>query len=102
MQTLLAKSTKPYAVQSLIAYMEQEYYAPVEWLCRRVKDYITEIHGGDSEQTASLYTALSKKLIEDAATYVELRRVWLRSYLDEGTKRCHHSNSRSNHIEETK
>jgi hypothetical protein len=77
-------SSLSYALQSIIAYMERQYYLPIEQLCLKAKEDIIEIHGGDNDQTASLYTTLSKKLLEYVTDYVRLRRVLLKGFAEEG------------------
>jgi hypothetical protein len=72
-----------FALQSLLEYLEKEYYKPVEHLCSRITDTIVAIHGGDQEQAASLYTSLSKKLVDQVTRYVRLRRLSLVPYLTE-------------------
>jgi hypothetical protein len=71
------------ALQSLIRYLEQEYYLPAKQSCQRVAECITEIHKGDDDQTASLYTSLCKKLIEQVGYYLSLRREFLQPYLSD-------------------
>ena len=72
-----------FALQSLLAYLEKEYYTPVERLCVGITDCVTEIHHGDVHQSASLYTSLSKKLVEQVGRYIRLRRLSLLPYLNE-------------------
>lgn len=72
-----------YALQSLLAYLEKEYCAPIERISKKISDCIAEIHGGDVHQSASLYTTLSTKLVEQAGLYIGLHRRSLRPYLEE-------------------
>ena len=65
------------ALGSLIRYLEFEYYSPVEHICQRAEDYITDLHGGDVDQTSSLYTTICKTLFESVRSYVRLRRIVL-------------------------
>lgn len=76
-------SEPSFALQSLLEYLEKEYYKSLEQMCGDVTNSITAIHGGDTEQSASLYTALSKKLVEQVTRYVRLRRLSLVPYLHE-------------------
>lgn len=73
----------PYALQSLLGYLDKEYYCSIEQHCRKITYCITEIHDGDTEQSASLYTALSKSLAEKVMDYIQVRRVTLMPYLAE-------------------
>ena len=54
--------------------MESSYYAPIEQMCAQASDYITEIHQGDREQTASLYTVLCRKIIDLVREYIRIKR----------------------------
>lgn len=64
-------------LQNLIRELEDEYYQPAEKCCRKISDYILEMHGGDDAQTASLYSTFCKKLAEETLGYIRLRRDFL-------------------------
>lgn len=70
-------------LQSLLSYLEKEYYTRLETLCERADLHIAELHNGDVHQTASLYTSLSKKLIGQIAQYIRLRRFGFLPYIHE-------------------
>lgn len=102
MTTLIAKSARSEKVQTLMAQLEQNFYTPLEQLCHCIRDCITKMHGGDSEQTASLFTSLSRKLVDHVATYVALSRLFLATSADDNRMHKRHSICRSAHIAETK
>jgi hypothetical protein len=71
-----------------VEYLEKEYCVPVERLCKKITECITEIHHGDAHQHASLYTTLSAKLAEQAMAYLSIRRESLVPYLEDLTMKA--------------
>ena len=73
-----------FALQSLMAYLEKEYYAPIGQMCGRIVACTTEIHQPDVHPSAPLiYASQSKKLAEQVGRYIRLRRRSLLPYLNE-------------------
>jgi hypothetical protein len=71
-----------HALQNLLVYLEKEYCAPIERLCKMVAENIAEVPG-EAHQSESSYTTLSARLAEQAVTYLSLHRQSLLPYLND-------------------
>lgn len=79
------ESTSPQALESLLQYLETDYYTRLDGLCSRVALHLAELQVGDKEtpQPGSLYLSLSKKLLGQIEQYLRLRRFGLVPYIRE-------------------
>jgi len=62
--------------------LDNKFYSRIQVLCEEVTLNITNLHDGDVHQTASLYTSLAKRLIEQIAEYLNTNRNVLMPYIE--------------------
>jgi hypothetical protein len=62
--------------------LDNKFYSRIQVLCEQVTLNITNLHDGDVHQTASLYTSLAKRLIEQVAVYLNTNRNVLMPYME--------------------
>ena len=77
------ESPSPQALQSLLQYLETDYYTRLDGLCGRAALHLAELEGDAGPQTESLYLSLSKKLLGQIEQYLRLRRFGLVPYIRE-------------------
>ena len=61
--------------------LERDFYAPLAARCAAASACITLLHAGDVHQSASLFTTLSKRLIDEIGRYIYHARYSLAPYL---------------------
>lgn len=77
------ESTSPQALQSLLQYLETDYYTRLDGLCSRVDLYLAELQGEAGAQSETIFYSLSKKLLGQIEQYLRLRRFGLVPYIRE-------------------
>ncbi len=79
------ESTSSQALESLLQYLETDYYTRLDGLCGRVDLHLAELQAAEAEtpQPGSLYLSLSKKLLGQIEHYLRLRRFGLVPYIRE-------------------
>lgn len=79
----IPESTSPQALESLLQYLETDYYTRLESLCSRAAFHLAELQGEAGPQSETLYLSLSKKLLGQIEQYLRLRRFALTPYIRE-------------------
>ncbi len=77
------ESTSPQALESLLQYLETDYYARLDGLCSRAGLHLAELQGEAGPQSETLYLSLSTKLLGQMEQYLRLRRFGLMPYVRE-------------------
>lgn len=70
-------------LESLLRYLEKEYYTRIDGLCDRAELNVAELESLSVPEVASLYTSISKKLVGQVRQYIRLRRHALLPYIQE-------------------